>query len=514
MNGAETLVQTLLAADVNVCFANPGTSEMHFVSALDRAPEMRSILGLFEGVVTGAADGYYRIAERPAVTLLHLGPGLANGLANLHNARKARSGIVNVVGEHATEHLELDAPLTADIEGIARPLSDWVRTAESPTDVAVVAAAAIRAARGTPGQIATLILPANTAWGEAGQPVRAEPPGQPTPVTETAVRNAAVALRSGERKALILGGRSLRGRALEAAGRIAAKTGCALLCENLNARLERGAGRVQLQRIPYAVDAALALLQPYIQFVLVGANAPVAFFAYPDKPGRLTPEHAVITCLADAGADVEAALLGLADEIDAIQAGPKTAALATASLPTGRPTSEGLGRVLGALIPDNAIVIDEAITTGQSFAAQTAGARPHDWLNSPGGSIGFGLPLAIGAAIAAPDRKVIALEGDGSAMYTLQALWTIAREQLDITVVVFANNSYAILKGELGRLGTGNPGPRALDMLSLDRPCLDWPSLVRGHGVAWGQASNLEEFADELGRGLATPGPYVVVVAM
>ena len=525
MNGAESLVHTLLEGGVDVCFTNPGTSEMHFVAALDRIEGMRCVLGLFEGVVTGAADGYYRIAGRPASTLLHLGPGLANGLANLHNARKARSGIVNIVGEHASYHIELDAPLTADIEGLARPMSAWVRTSRASTAISADGADAIVEANTPPGKIATLILPADTAWNPADDGARRAPGAladriaaarQACAPDPEAVRTAAQELRSGGRSLLLLGGVALQPQALEIAGRIAAATGCQLMSEFYTARLARGAGRVIAPRLPYAVDPAVKVLESFDKVVLVGAKAPVAFFAYPDKPSLLAPPHARMHTLAGFEDDLVAALQALADELGATALAPAGVAqrAVASALPTGKLAPEGIAAVLTALIPENAIVVDEAVTTGRSFGAPTAGAAPHDWLCGMGGSIGFALPVAVGAAIAAPDRKVIALEGDGSGMYTLQSLWTMAREGLDVTVVIFANRSYQILRGEFAGVGAGAPGPRATDMLTLDRPDLDWVALARGMGVEAVRVDDLSQFAAQLKRALAHQGPSLVEVVL
>lgn len=515
MNGAESLVRTLLAGGIDVCFTNPGTSEMHFVAALDSVPGMRCVLGLFEGVVTGAADGYYRMAERPASTLLHLGPGLANGLANLHNAKKANSGVVNIVGEHATYHIAHDAPLTSDIEGIARPMSHWVKTSPSATTVAVDGALAIQAARQPPGQIATLILPADTAWNESEGIAETLPPSARLEVPAEAVKAAAEALRSGEPAMLMLGGLALRQKGLELAGRIAAKTGCRLISEGSNARLERGAGRVQVERVPYVVDRALAVLADVRRMVLIGARAPIAFFAYPGKPSVLTPEGCEIVKLAGVEDDVEAALAALAAELDAVDAAPAGVAPSRRpELPRGPVTLDSIAAVIGALLPERAIVVDESVSTGRGFFTETAGAPPHDWLNNRGGSIGYGLPVATGAAIACPERKVLALEGDGSAMYTLQALWTMAREGLDVTVLVFANRTYNILRGELTNVGVRNPGPRAMDMLNIDRPDLGWVDLARGLGAEASRAEDVEGLARALEAGLRSQGPYLVELVM
>ena len=513
MNGAESLVRTLLAGDVNVCFTNPGTSEMHFVAALDKVPGMRCVLGLFEGVVTGAADGYYRMLGKPASTLLHLGPGLANGLANLHNAKKANSGIVNIVGEHATYHIAYDAPLTSDIEGVARPMSHWVKTSPNSRTVAADGALAIAAARETPGQIATLILPADTAWGEADGIAETAPRTAPPKVSEDAVKAAAAMLREGKRATLLMGGDALRQPCLELAGRIAAKTGCGILTEGANTRLERGAGRVQVERIPYVVEKALGVMREAGNLVLVGAREPVAFFAYPNKPSLLMAEGARSTKLADVQDDMRAALEALAIELGALSTAPAHVAPSRRpALPTGAITPASIASILGAMLPENAIVVDESVTTGREFFPETAGAPPHDWINNRGGSIGYGTPVAVGAAIACPDRKVIALEGDGSAMYTLQALWTMAREGLAVTTVVFANGTYNILRGELTNVGVRNPGPRAVDMLSIGRPDLDWVSLARGMGVEGTRAKTCEQLIKGLNAGLKSQGPYLIQV--
>jgi acetolactate synthase-1/2/3 large subunit len=510
MNGAESLVRTLLSSGIEVCFANPGTSEMHFIAALDKVAGMRCALGLFEGVATGAADGYFRVTGKPACTLLHLAPGLANGLSNLHNAKKAGSGIVNIVGQHATYHLNHDAPLTGDIEGVAKPMSHWVRTSMTPSAVASDGAAAVQAARSVPGQIATLILPADASWGAADESAVAPDPAPPQPVSSEAVTAVAKALRAGGPTVMLLGGAALRGKALEWAGRIAAKTGCRLMSEGQNARLERGAGRVKLDRLPYDVPGAVAALKQVARVILVGAKTPVAFFAYPDQPSLLAPKECEVITLAQGEHDLEGALEELAHELGAAASVPVIADLQRPAPATGKVTPEGIAAVLGALMPEHAVVVDESISMGRGFFPVTATAAPHDWMNSMGASLGYALPVAIGAAMAAPDRKVIAIVGDGSAMYTLQALWTMAREGLDITMVILANRSYNILRSELQKVGVGAPGRTALDMLTLDKPNLDWVALAKGHGVASSRAHDLDELAQELSRGLASDGPHLI----
>jgi len=514
MNGAESLVRTLVGGGLNVCFSNPGTSEMHFVAALDRVDGMRCVLALFEGVATGAADGYARMAEKPAATLLHLGPGLANGLANLHNASKASTPVVNIVGDHATYHRQYDAPLTSDIETAAKPFSGWVRTSPDSKHVAEDGAAAIAAAMTPPGQVATLILPGDTAWDEGTGPATVPEIPARAHVSEDAVKEAARVLRSGEPAVILLTGLALREKGLELAARIAAKTGARLLGQTFNRRMERGAGRVPIDRIPYPVDQALSVLEGVKHIVLVGSRVPVAFFAYPDKPSKLAPDDTQFTTLARAEEDSVHALEWLAEELGAAKQPIEPSRYAPPALATGAVNAATIAQSLGSLIPENAIVVDEGVSTGRGFFPSTRNAHPHTWLQNMGGSIGIGMPMATGAAVACPDRPVLNLEADGSAMYTLQALWTQARENLNVTTVLFNNRSYAILKSELANVGAQNVGRKALDMLDLSRPDLDFVLLARGMGVPGEKVTSMDEFNVAVARGLATPGPYLVEVML
>ncbi len=509
MNGAAALIQTLSECGVDVCFANPGTSEMQLVAALDGQPNMRAILGLFEGVVTGAADGYGRMADKPAATLLHLGPGLGNGLSNLHNAKRARTPVVNIVGDHATDHLQYDAPLTSDVAGVARPMSDWVRTSTSPDDLAEAGAEAVEAALTYPGQIATLIVPADHAWTDGARPAvprnRPEAPG----VSAEEIRSTAAALKDDGPAALYLGGRALREDALQQAGRIAAATGARLISETFSSRLQRGAGRVPLERLPYFGEMAAEFLDGLTRIVFVGAEPPVSFFAYPGKPSWLSPEGAQLIELAGPRDDASSTLRQLADALDAPASGDVQPAFVP-PVADGKLDAQSLGGVLAALMPEHAIISDEAATAGLAIFPMTAGAPQHDWLMLTGGSIGQGLPLAAGAAIACPDRKVIALQADGSAMYTVQALWTMARENLDVTSVLINNGSYAILNIELARVGVTEPGPKALSLLDLTRPVIDWVSISKGMGVPAVRADTVEAFRDALGEALSSKGPRLI----
>ncbi|ALM83774.1 acetolactate synthase large subunit [Bordetella sp. N] len=508
MNGAESLVHTLLKSGIDTCFANPGTSEMHFVSALDRIPGMRCVLALAETVVTGAADGYARMADRPAATLLHCGPGLANGLANLHNARRANSAIVNIVGDQATHHRPLDAPLTADTEGWARPVSGWTRTSSTAETIGRDAAAAVQAARTSPGQIATLIAPSDTCWNPGGVVVDAlDVPPAPT-VDEGVLSAVARILRTGEPAVLFMANDALRETPLAVAGRISQKTGARLFAPTSNRRIERGAGRQPVTRLPYAIEPALAALKGTKHLILVGAKAPVGFFAYPDKPALLYPEDCQIHVLSRPEQDQGDALARLADMLAAHEAAP-VAQRVVGEPARGAVTSEAVAQTVTALLPDNAIVVDESVSFGRAFFSGTVNAAPHDWLQITGGAIGNGLPLATGAAIGAPGRRVVSLQADGSAMYSLQSLWTQAREQLDVTTVILANRKYAILIGELAGVGA-EAGKTAMNMLDLTRPTLDWVKLANGMGVEAAQAQNMEQFADLLAAANKRKGPFVI----
>ncbi len=507
MNGAHALLRTLVANGVDTCFTNPGTSEMHFVAALDDVPEMRAVLALFEGVATGAADGFGRMAGRPAATLLHLGPGLGNGLANLHNARRARTPLVNIVGDHATYHQVFDAPLASDIESVARNVSRWIHTCARPEDVGRAATDAILASWA--GGVATLILPADASWGEGAAvgPLASVPRVLRIPAHE--IDLAAKALRTGEPAALLLGGGALRERGLVAASRIATATGAKLLCETFPARLERGAGLPSVERLGYLAEFAVAQLQGLKHLVLCDSRAPVSFFAYPDKPSNLVPDGCEVHDLVPETFDAESALEELADALGAPSEGVVRVIAARPERPTGALTPETLAQAIGACLPEGAIVSDEANTAGLFVSGATAGCPPHDWLTLTGGAIGQGMPVATGAAVACPDRKVLNLQADGSAMYTLQSLWTQARENLDVTTVIFDNRSYAILSLELARVGARTDG-NAADLFDISRPPLDFVALAKGMGVDGTRVETADDLVRALEHAQAEPGPYLI----
>lgn len=510
MNGAQSLVRTFVNAGVKVCFTNPGTSEMHFVAALDTEDRMRCVLGLFEGVVTGAADGYARMAGKPACTLLHLGPGLANGLANLHNARRAFSPIVNVVGEHATFHRHLDAPLTSNIQGFADPVSGWVKVSESASSVAADGAAAVQAAFGPPGQIATLILPADTAWDEPAEPASPLAPRTAPSTDEPAITAAAEALRSGESCALLVNGAGTTEAGLDLLGKLASHCDVKIFADTFVARIAGGAGRLPLPRLPYFAEQAEEALAGVKHLILVDTKAPVSFFAYPGRPSELTPPGADVIQLSRIGDDSLPALAALVAATGAQSASPGVPGLKRPALADGPLTPAGIAQSLAALLPDNAVLVNEAATSGFALSQFLATSAPHDMLNLTGGAIGMGLPAALGAAVACPDRRTVALQADGSAMYTIQALWSMAREGLDVTTIIFANRKYAILQMEFMRVGAHNPGPKAMDMLDLSRPDLNFVDLAKGMGVPGVQATDAATFNAALAESFATPGPFLI----
>ncbi|MCZ2818420.1 acetolactate synthase large subunit [Modestobacter sp. VKM Ac-2984] len=507
MNGAQAVIRTLVDGGVDVCFANPGTSEMHFVAALDDVPEMRAVLTLFEGVATGAADGYARMTGSPAATLLHLGPGLGNGIANLHNARRARTPLVNVVGDHALTHKGLDAPLESDIDALAGTVSGWVRRSLATSQVGADTADAIAAAREWPGQVATLVLPADVSWTEGGSVSLPRGPRSAPRVPDSEVEVIAGLL--GPSTMLFLGGDAVLEPGLRAAAQVAAGTGTRLLSQRSPARMQRGAGLPDVLKLPYPPEGARKQLDGVQHLVLVGAAEPVAFFGYPGMDGRLVPEGCTVHVLTTPGEDGVAALQALA-QLAAPDAVPQLAEARRPDLPTGELDIQAMAEVVGALLPERAIVVDEALTSGYFLPMATVGAPAHDWLTLTGGAIGQGMPVAVGAAVACPDRPVISLQADGSAMYTIQALWTQAREGLDVTTVICDNSAYAILAGELESVGAASGGERAGKLLDLGGPALDFVALATGMGVPATRARTAEELAEQFRAALTEPGPHLI----
>ncbi len=515
MNGAELVLKTALAAGVDICFANPGTTEMPLVVALDTVPGVRAVLGLFEGVCTGAADGYGRMLGKPAMIILHLGPGLANGISNLHNAKRARTPILSITGEHASWHRSADPPLGMNIEALAGTVSGWQRTCESVADLSRDTAQAVAAAMR--GQVAELILPHDCQWSECADETIVTREFSFDPLDDAVIESAAKLLRTDAKSLILLGGRSLLRPGLQAAARIQAATGCDLLAETFPAHMERGMGIPAVDRFPYFPEHAAAVLSAYQVVILAGASEPVAFFGYKNMISRLLSDKQQTCSLVGPGSNVCDALEHLADAVDAprtVPDAPATTKRSSQELPAGKLGRNELAAILAALQPENAIVVDESVTASMAHYVLTATSEPHSLLTLTGGSLGMGMPCAVGAALACPDRPVISFQADGSAMYTLQALWTQAHEGLDITTLICSNRSYDILKLELVRAGHAPIGQNALALTDLKNPAVDWVKISNGMGVPAVSVDTAEQLAKELAGAIREPGPHLIEVAL
>ncbi len=514
MNGAMSLLQTLVNNGVEVCFTNPGTSEMHMVAAIGETGAMRSVLGLFEGVCSGAADGYARMTGKPACTLLHLGPGLSNASANLHNAKKANMPVVNLIGDHATYHKKYDAPLNSDVIGLSAPVSHWVRFVESAADLPADAAEAVAAANVQPGQIATLIVPGDCAWDQSVEPLATKPLPEVPQVAEDAVSRAADLLRNDKPTVILMSNMALTESCIELADKISQQSGARLFCDTFTTRIARGEGRCSVERLGYFAEQATVQLAEAEQLITIGTKAPVGFFAYPGKVSEFYPEGCDIHCLAEIHEDACDALTRLVELLEADAIEPRRNLLAKPGLATGAISPESVARAFVEYMPTDAIVVDEGATAGAFMYPLSETAEPHDWLSLTGGSIGYGLPASVGAAVACPDRKVICLEGDGAAMYTIQALWTMAREELDVCTVIFSNRKYQILQLELSRVGAQSMTKKTLDMMDLTNPNLDFVALAEGMGVQADKARTADEFNVLFEKAMNSKGPRLIEVVL
>lgn len=516
MNGAEYLIKTVAHAGIEVCFANAGTTEIPIVNALDTACGIRAILCLFEGGCSGAADGYARMKDKPAMNLLHLGPGFANGIANFHNARRAGSPIFNVIGDHATWHRPNDPLLNMDLESLVGTVSGWQRNNKSPENISRDVAEGISAAYA--GQIASLIVPSDHQWAQPAATQIFSAGFTFDPVKQTEIEAAAQLLRTNSRTALVLGGRALHQAGLRQAARICAAAGCDLLTDVFPARIERGAGYPIVKKIPYFPEQATAMLAAYETFVFAGAREPVAFFGYEGLPGILLAADQKRVHIGDGNQDEAAALEHLADALGAPVAlppdAPFIASFRRQELPEGALTVENVCLALAALQPENAVIIDESLTSGFAYYNLAATAPPHTLLYLTGGAIGQGIPSATGAAVACPDRPVINFQADGSALYTLQALWTQARENLNVTTLICSNRSYKIIRTELERAGCSTAGPAAEKLIDLNRPDINWVQLSQGFGVPATAAVTVAEFAAAFHRAMVEPGPHLIELVL
>ena len=514
MNGAQALFKALTDAGLDTCFANPGTSEMQLVYEIGRTEGTRAILCLEENAVTGAADGYGRMAGRPAFTMLHVGSGFGNGLANVHNAGRANTPIVNVVGANATYH-QPNFPehefINGSIVDVARVVSHWAHQARSASDLGVLGAEAARYSRLGAGKICTVVAPTNCHWDPAVAPPVPTAPIETPKVSPQTIQEVVALLKNGKKTAIALGSHAVHGDGLEFAGRIAAKTGADLLVETTPSRLARGEGRVVVEKIPYLPEDAIPFFQKYEQLILVGALFPVATFAYKGKPVIKVPASCEVTAMATVDHDIWAALADLAAALGAPSKPVARRMRSTDAPPTGALTDVSIGRSLGVLLPENAILVSDSVTTEAALYLGTEGARAHDYLFAGcGGSITAGLAVGLGAAVACPDRKTVVLQGDGSGMYTPQALWSMAREKVDVTIVVLKNDNYGILNIELARVREGDPNEKMLSLLHIGNPSLDWVKISEGQGVPATRATTAEEFHQQFAAAMASKGPHLI----
>ncbi len=516
MNVSEAILRELVEMGVDTCFGNPGTSEMHLVASFDRVGGIKPVLGLFEGVCTGAADGYARMAGKPAATLLHLGPGLGNGFANLHNAKRAHSRMINLVGDHATFHRKHDAPLQSDIHSVAKPVSDWIGDPVSGEDAIHKTRQAFEVAMRPNGGMSTLIVPADIAWSDMGAvpPRKSGPKPSAKPVDQKLIREAAAALKSGEPAILLVGGHGGLDKPMRLASAIAEKTGARLFTDTFMSRLSRGRGRAKPERVPYLGEMAVPMLMGFRQCVVIGTRAPVGFFGYPNKPSTFLHPDCKVHSPWSAENDLSDVLAALAEEVGA----PKTPTLVDGPVPglpgAGKITIETFANATAALMPEGAIVSDEANSSGLWAYMTFQHAAPHDWLGLTGGAIGHGIPTAVGAAIACPGRPVINLQADGSAMYTIQGLWTAARENLHVITILLNNKSYFVLNMELDRVGATAQSERSRSLLSLERPVMDFTAMGRSMGVRAVRAEDNESYISALKTALAEPGPHLIEVML
>ncbi len=509
MLGGDVLIETLANAGIEACFLNPGTTEIQSIVALERGARIRPVSTIFEAVATGAADGYARMAGKPAMTLLHQGVGLANGLANLHNAKKARMPVVNVVGQHSRDHQQFDVPLMSDVAAFAAPVSGWIRQVAAPEDIGRDAQQVFAASVGPPSCVATLVVPGDCTWSEAGEPSPAPNVGPRSPVDERVIGQAVEVLRSNELAALVLGGSVVMEEDLQNAARIQELTGARIIGSRFFARVQRGAGRLSPEILPYLYNEAAADLADVRHAILVGAQQPATFFDLPDGGGAVLPKTCTVLDLVEPGGDFSGALQALADALGAKDL-PHVTEQPSPGRPSGDLTAEKAAAILTLDMPEGLIVSEEANTSGVPFFAQTVSAAPHDLLGLTGGGLGQGGTAATGAAVACPDRKVLCLQGDGAALYTCQTLWTQAREQLDVTTVVFANRSYAVLKMELGRLGLNQISPDLERLVDLDNPTIDFVRLAESMGVEAMRSETAEQFTDQIKACMNTKGTHLI----
>lgn len=517
MNGADALVQSILQSGVSLCLANAGTTELPIVIALDGEPRIRKVLGLFEGVCTGAADGYGRLLDKPAMALLHLGPGLANGIANLHNARRAKTPLVVIIGEHATWHRHADPPLAMDIDALAGTVSGWHRRNGSSGDVWNDVADAVSASLS--GQIATLVVPSDHQWAACAKGLPAAPQRRFDAFEESDIDAAVRLLKGPGPVGIMLGGKAIRTEGLREAARVSLATGCHLMTESFPGFLERGEAYPDVVRIPYFPEPALEYLGQYRGFVLIGMQEPVTFFGYSGIPGFLIRKDQITISLTPKMQNPLEAIRILADALGTANkpATPNHGSEKRSPFPApagGPLTPENICLTIAALMPDRAILVDEGLTTSIPLYSMTKDLSPHSYLTIAGGSIGYGMPCATGAALACPDRTVINIQADGSAAYTMQALWTQARERLNVKTLICSNRGYNIIRVEMARAGITSMGPGAKALTDIKDPDLNWSKIAEGMGVPAVAVDSVESLRTGIARIMSEKGPGLIDMAV
>ncbi len=513
MMGAQWMLKSAAAAGIEVCFANPGTTELPFVAAMDRATEIRPLLGLFEGVCSGAADGYYRIRRKPAMTLTHLGPGFANAIANFHNARRARSAIFNVIGEHMSWHVAADPPLASDIESLARPVSAGVWRADTPATLHNATVGALQGLQQR-GGIQTLILPMDLQEDPVQHSIAAPVAAQAAADYDAAaVATVAADITAGRKVLLYLGADALGEAALRRLARLAALPNVELVGETFPAASEHGRGLPAIKRLVALAEKAHPYLLGFERVAVLAAEPPVAFFGARGLPSHLGDPARMATVCGPGGRVAEALEELLARVRPA--AAPASTVQRVSDTDLGESlTPESASRVVAAHLPANAIVSAEGATLGFPFNALASQAERHTTIVLTGGAIGQGLPSAFGASVAAPDRKVVALQSDGSALFTIQALWSMAREGSDVVVILASNQRYNILINEMSRNGYALTSPPVRDLLNLARPAVDWQALSTSFGVPSNRVESVSALRRAFQAALAERGPRLIEVVL
>ena len=513
MNGAAAFFKSIVDNGIDTIFACPGTSEMQVVDEVGYS-NLRVVLCLFENSVTGMADGYARMLDKPALGMVHVTCGLTNALANMHNARIANSRMIIFGGGVHVAH-EVNEPVHSMLQRqpyVAQIAAQCVIEARSPDQLAAAATQALKASNDGAGKIVYVYGPNNAVWGESSfQGKLTSSAEQRQRVSTATISSIADTLKAGKKTAFILDNLALREEGLEILGRIAEGAGGRLFREWLPSRIAMGAGRVRTETLPYGGAEGRELLSEFDQIVLVGAKIPVCPFSYENQPWVKIPENCNVHTLATADHDILAALEELATQLDLPEKASNRYNRKPGEPPTGPLSGNSIVQSLSILMPADSIVLDEAMLENVMFPLLMDGAAPFDFMAAcPGGAIGAGPPVACGAAIACPNRKVILLEGDFSLMQGNTALWSMAQHNLDICVINYNNEGSASLSTELARVRQGEAQPKSIELLRIRKPTIDYAAMAESMGVPASRAETAEEFHLQLTKAMSTKGPHFI----